>query len=92
MGEEKKKIWAWHMPSGEMYRIVSSPAEGTISVFDQNGTLVKKYETLSEEAVYMIEKNFLETVATMVSGERKETGLGGETRRETEENIAMYIR
>lgn len=84
MEEEKKNIWAWLMPSGKIYRVVSNPAGGTIRIYDPHGTLVKKYETLSEAAVSLIEKNFLGTVATMVKGK--------ETKNDITDEIALYIR
>lgn len=91
MGEEKKeKTWAWLMPSGKIFRVVSNPAEGRISVYDQDGTQVKKYDTLSEAAVSLIEKNFLGTVATVVRGKGTETEK--ESKKDMADDIAMYIR
>lgn len=90
MEDDKKKTWAWLMPSGRIYKVVSNPKVGTISVYDPDGTLVKKYGTLSEAEVTLIEKNFLETVATMVGGKGIEPGA--ETRDDMADKIAMYIR
>ena len=90
MEEEKEKIWAWLMPSGKIYKVVSNPGDGTIRVYNQNGELVKKDEKLSGAAVSLIEKNFLETVATMVEGKGMETGK--ETGNDLTDEIGMYIR
>ena len=90
MGDCKEKIWAWLMPSGKIYRVVSNPGGGTIKVYKPDGTLVKKYETLSETKVHLIEENFLGTVATMVKGKEKEPG--NEPKNEVQEEIALYIR
>ncbi|MEA2033253.1 MAG: hypothetical protein U9N41_06685 [Euryarchaeota archaeon] len=88
MEEEKEKIWAWLMPSGKIYKVVTNPGDGTISVYNPNGALVRKDENLSVAAVSLIEKNFLETVATMVEGK----GMGVETGNELTDEIGMYIR
>jgi hypothetical protein len=90
MEETKEKIWAWLMPSGKIYRVVSNPVGGTIKVYKPDGTLVKKYEPLSEAEVNLIEQNFLGTVATMVNGNEKEEG--NETKNALTDEIAMYIR
>jgi len=90
MENGKKKTWAWLMPSGKIYRVVSNPAGGIIRVYDPNGTLVKKYDTLSEAAVSLIEQNFLGTVATMVEGKGME--MEKETKNDIADEIGMYIR
>ncbi len=90
MREEETKIWAWVMPSGNIYKVVSNPVDGTICLYDPDGKLVKKHEKLSKAEVTLIEKNFLETVATMVSG--KETETGEETKKDMADGVAIYIR
>jgi hypothetical protein len=88
MEEEKEKTWAWLMPSGKIYKVVTNPGVGTIEVYDEDRKLVSKEEKLSEEAVNLLEKIFLETAASEVGGKEMEKGEG------TEDNlgIAMYIR
>ncbi|MHC1610536.1 MAG: hypothetical protein ACXQTW_02885 [Candidatus Methanospirareceae archaeon] len=81
---EREKTWAWLMPGGKIYRVVTNPVEGRISVYHPDGRLVKRYERLSEAAVRLIEQNFLGTVATLVSGK--------ETKDDVVDEIAMYIR
>ncbi|MGB2729010.1 MAG: hypothetical protein WBD09_11185 [Halobacteriota archaeon] len=83
---EKEKAWAWLMPSGKTYKIVTNPGDGTIKVYDEDRNLVSKEEKLSEEAISLIEKNFLETVAAKVRGNGMEKAKG------TEDETAMYIR
>ena len=83
-----EKIWAWRMPSGEIYKVVTNPADGTIKVYDPAGTLVKQDENLSREALSLIEKNFLENVATEV--EENETEK--ETINDSVDEIGLYIR
>lgn len=82
----EEKIWAWLLPSGKIYKVVTNPGDGTISVYDQNGELVKKEENLSGEAVNLIETKFLETVATVVGGKKMKMV------NELTDEIGMYIR
>jgi len=88
MEEEKEKTWAWLMPSGKIYKVVTNLEEGTIDVYDEDRNLVTKEEKLSEEAVSLLEKIFLETAAAEVGGKEIEKGEGTED----ELGIAMYIR
>ena len=85
---EEKKTWAWLMPSGKIYKVVTNPEDGTIKVYDQNRKLVSKEEKLSKEVVSLIEEIFLENVAAKVGTKEKEKGT------ETEDNLetTMYIR
>jgi len=86
--EKKEKEWAWLMPTGKMYKVMTNPEDGTIKVYSPDGTLVNKEEKLSKGAVSLIEKNFLEAVAAKVGAEEKAKGTGTEDNPET----AMYIR
>ena len=88
MEEEKEKTWAWLMPSGKIYKVVTNPEDGTIEVYDEDRKLLRKEEELSEEAVSLLEKIFLETAASEVGGKEMEKGEGTEDNLET----AMYIR
>jgi len=81
MGE---KTWAWLMPSGKIYKVVTNQAKGTIEVYDEDRRLVSKEEKLSEVAISLLERIFLETVASEVGVKEKGT--------EDELEIAMYIR
>ncbi len=86
--EEKEKTWAWLMPSGKVYMIVTNPEDGMIKVYDQNRKLVSNDEKLSKEALSIIEEIFLETVAAKEKVGAKEKEKGTEDNLET----AMYIR
>jgi len=77
-----ENVWAWLMPSGKIYRVLTNKEEGTIKVFDPKGDLKRKEENLAQEAVEAIEKNFLGIVAKKMSGEEKAVM----------DEIAMYIR
>ena len=87
---EEEKTWAWLMPSGKIYKVVTNPEEGTIEVYDEDRKLLRKEEKLSEEAVSLLEKIFLENAAAEVGGKEK----GMEKGEVTEDNLetAMYIR
>ena len=86
--EKKEKKWAWLMPTGKIYGVVTNPEDGTIKVYNPDGKLVNKEEKLSKEVISLIEKSFLEAVAEKVGVEEKEKGTGTEDNPET----AMYIR
>ena len=92
--EEKEKKWAWLMPTGKIYKVVTNPGDGTIKVYNPDGKLVNKEEKLSEEAISLVEKSFLEAVSTKVGAKEKEKAKETETETETGDNpeIAMYIR
>ncbi len=84
---EEEKTWAWLMPSGKTYKVVTKPEDGgTIKVYNPDGKLVSKEEKLSKEAVSLIEKKFLKTVAAKVGAKEMEKGKGTEDNSE----IAMY--
>lgn len=80
----KAKIWAWLMPSGKIYKVVTNHEKGTIEVYDEDRRLVSKEEKLSEVAISLLERIFLETVASEIGVKEKGT--------EDELEIAMYIR
>jgi len=80
------------MPSGKIYKVVTNPEKGTIRVYNPEGELVKRDEGLSNAAVSLIEKNFLEVVATMVKEEGAVTVKERETGNELTDEIGMYIR
>ncbi len=93
MEEKKERTWTWLMPSGKTCKVVTNPESGTVKVYDQNGKLVRKEEKLSEEAVSIIEKDFLEITTAKVKEKEKgtETEMGNGTKNELLET-EMYIR
>ena len=72
------------MPSGKIYKVVTNHEKGTIEVYDEDRRLVSKEEKLSEVAISLLERIFLETVASEIGVKEKGT--------EDELEIAMYIR
>ena len=58
--EEKEKTWAWLMPGGKIYRVVTNPEDGTIKVYDEDRKLlVRKEEKMSDEVVRIIEEKYV---------------------------------
>ena len=55
--------WNWQQPGDRIWKVISDYKKGIISVFDENGKLILKQIGLTEEAIKMIEKNFLSVVA-----------------------------
>jgi len=55
--------WKWIQPSGKVFKVVSNCKKGTIHVFDENDKLVMVKKNLSEDAIKLVEKSFLDIVA-----------------------------
>ncbi len=60
-------IWAWVQPVDRIWKVVSDPEKGTISVFNEQGKLISEQRDLSKEAVALLEKEFLGIVATRLT-------------------------
>ncbi len=60
-------IWAWMQPVDKMWKVVSDTKKGTILVYDEKSDLVLEKKGLSPEAVMLIEKHFLDVVATKMT-------------------------
>ncbi len=60
-------IWAWMQPVDKMWKVVSDTKKGTILVYDEKSDLVLEKKGLSPEAVLLIEKHFLNIVATKMT-------------------------
>jgi hypothetical protein len=85
---KEENVWAWLMPSGKIYRVLTNPEDGTVKVYDPSGKLTRKDENLAEEAVTAIEKNFLDVVATKVKGKE----MIKVPEKDITNDIALYIR
>ncbi len=64
-------IWAWIQPVDKLWKVVSDPEKGTILVFDERSDLIMEKKGLSPESVALIEKHFLEIVATRLTQSMK---------------------
>ncbi len=60
-------IWAWVQPVDRIWKVVSDPEKGTISVFNEQGKLISEQRNLTKEAVALLEKEFLGIVATRLT-------------------------
>jgi len=63
-------IWAWMQPADRVWKVVSDSEKGTILVYNEKSDLILEKKGLSKEAVSLIEKHFLEVVATRLTGNR----------------------
>jgi hypothetical protein len=67
--------WNWIQPGDRVWRVVSDYIAGTIRVYDDKGKLILKKKNLSEQAIKMIEQNFLGVVAENGEKPKKDTEL-----------------
>ncbi len=67
-------IWAWIQPVDKLWKVVSDPEKGTIHVFDERSDLIMEKKGLSPEAVALIERHFLEIVATRLTQSMQKPG------------------
>ncbi len=92
---KEAKVWAWLMPSGKIYRVLTNPRDGTVKVYGSNGKLTRKDENLTEEVIKLIEKNFLDVVATRVDVKEQDAVKEEPEKditKDITEDIALYIR
>jgi len=61
------RIWAWLMPSGKIYKVITNSYEGTIEVYSPSLELISMNQSMSREAVNLIEDIFLSAVATEIT-------------------------
>ncbi len=61
------RIWAWLMPSGKIYKVITNSYEGTIEVYNPRLELISMNQSMGKEAVNLIEDIFLSAVATEVT-------------------------
>lgn len=54
-------------PVDKMWKVISDSRKGTILVYDEKSDLVLEKKGLSPEAVLLIEKHFLDVVATKMA-------------------------
>ncbi len=61
-------IWAWLQPFGSIWKVVSDNEKGNICVYNEKSELIMERKGMSKEEVSFIEQNFLQIVATNLSG------------------------
>ena len=62
MIKKKDNIWAWFQTKGKIFKVVSNPNKGTITVYDENGKILMKKTNLSKKQVEIVENSFLDIV------------------------------
>lgn len=82
-------IWGWLQPVEKLWKVVSLPEKGMITVHNEKNELIMEKKGLSTESVRLIEKNFLEIVAVRLT-ERK-TGNVEELNKSISEYNYMYV-
>lgn len=60
-------IWAWVQPVDRIWKVVSDSEKGTLCVYDEKSDLIMERKGMSKEQLSLIEKNFLQVVATNLS-------------------------
>ena len=60
-------IWAWLQPVDRVWKVVSDTEKGTLSVYNEKSELILENKGMSKEQLLLIEKNFLQIVATNLS-------------------------
>lgn len=63
-------IWAWLQPVEKIWKVVSEPEKGMITVHNEKDIKIMEKKGLSKEAVSLIEENFLEVVATRLTDKK----------------------
>ena len=61
-------IWAWVQPVDRIWKVVSDDEKGTLCVYDEKNELIMEKKGMKKEELSLIEQNFLQIVATNLSG------------------------
>ncbi len=64
----KMAIWAWLQPVDRIWKVVSDNERGTLCVYNEKSELIMERKGMSKEEVSFVEQNFLQIVATNLSG------------------------
>lgn len=81
-------IWAWVQPVDRIWKVVTDSEKGVVSVYNEKEELVIGQKNLKKEAVLLIEKNFLEVVATRLTN--KKSGDAAGFKKSISEYNSMY--
>ena len=68
-------IWVWLQPGNKMWKVISDNEKGTIIVYNEKGEILLEKRGLTKEIISVIETNFLNVVATPLSGKKEEAEL-----------------
>jgi len=70
-------IWAWVQPVDRIWKVISDDEKGTLYVYNEKGELILERKGMSKEEISFIEENFLQIVATDLSGARSPAVIDG---------------
>lgn len=82
-------IWGWLQPVEKLWKVVSLPEKGMITVHNEKNELIMEKKGLGSEAVKLIEENFLEIVAVRLT--EKKTGNVEGLNKSISEYNPMYV-
>ena len=68
-------IWVWLQPGNKIWKVISNYEKGTIIVYNEKGEILLEKRGLTREIITIIETNFLNVVATPLSGKKDESDL-----------------
>jgi hypothetical protein len=63
-------IWAWIQPVDRIWKVISDDEKGSLFVYNEKGELVMERNGMSKQEISFIEENFLQIVATNLSGNK----------------------
>ena len=66
-------IWAWVQPVDRIWKVISDDEKGTLYVYNEKSELVMERKGMSKKEISFIEDNFLQIVATNLSGNKVST-------------------
>jgi hypothetical protein len=84
-------VWAWVQLDDRIWKVVSDNIRGILTVYDENGVKIFERTGLSKKALEIIEANFLNVVATKISGEKSGEDYIMEMEKTLPEYNPMYI-
>ncbi len=83
-------IWAWVQPVDRIWKVVSDNEKGTLCVYDEKNQLIMEHKGMKKEELSLIEQNFLQIVATNLSGNNASQIQVIEEEKQTIEHNYMY--
>lgn len=83
-------IWAWVQPVDRIWKVVSDEEKGELLVYNEKSDLVMERKGLSKEELSFIEQNFLNIVATSLSGNKPNLSEVTETKKPASDFNHMY--
>ncbi|UCE72984.1 MAG: hypothetical protein JSV56_08065 [Methanomassiliicoccales archaeon] len=83
-------VWVWLQPGNKIWKVISDYEKGTIIVYNEKGEILLEKRGLTREIISIIESNFLDVVATPLSGDKSDSDLREVSKTSTSLDIPMY--